>query len=216
MLYALAYALAGVGLMLAPFLSWRNVDLMGLPVGLPGFLWHGVWLCGLGLGIALASLVSRRLWLPLALAWGVGGGLTWVTLRSVIEQSDRLLMQMQLKLVPVNEALGHFGVSSIDFYRRAVPVLGNGPRVAGAALGLLGLTLLVDLATQVIRGRAWQAVVFGRGRCPQCGWRVREGMHYCPGCSRSLTRLKLCPTCYQSVGCSDRFCSACSSSLSSS
>lgn len=213
LLFGLLYALSGLLLVAAPFLSWKNVTVLGVGLGLPGMLWHGVWLCLIGLLIALLALRARRSWLLLLTALLLGAGLTGWTERTVALEGDRVLLQMQLRLTPANEVLGRLGMGPLEFYRRASSDPGRGLQVAQSGLGLLALTLLAEFSLQLLRKKPLRPWLLGRGRCRQCGWQLRDGMRFCPGCQLTLGSVRLCSTCHQPVGARDHFCSSCSAEV---
>jgi len=204
------YGLGGLTLVVAPCLSWRNVELLGLSVSLPGLLWHGAWI---GLAGFLLAVFRRRCWLLKMSAWLAAALLTAREVRTVLTEGDRPFLQLQLKLSSINEGLGSLGIAPLELYRRTSEgwaSLGSGARLALAALAAIALALAAELVLRLARGQTLSLALLGLHACPQCGGRVTSLMHFCPTCRCQLSSGPLCSRCGQPLRRSDRFCSACS------
>ena len=204
-------SLSGACLCLAPFLTWMRLQVFGLHMLLPGFLWHGVWLGGVG-GIILLLTLNRRHTSPLVpAALSLGGYALWQDYHLIWQRGDYFLAECQLKLAPFNQVLAQLNLASLEIYQRSNPAdrLGIGIYLAaaGLALGLCGWFLA--LAGEMRRGSGLISLLLGGSRCRDCSCRLTTPMRFCPGCGRNRSGQACCARCGGELRQQYHFCPSC-------
>ena len=213
------YLTGGTLLALAPFLPWLKLNVLGLQLTVPGILWNGAWLAGIGALIAMTAPFRPRRLTPLVLLAALGAArLTWLDYQQVWTRGDYFLAQWQVKLAPLNQMLAQLNLTPLDVYHKTPPEqrIGWGFTWAAAALALIALGWLCEVVLEISQGASWISVLLGSPRCKDCQTAVAPSMRFCPGCGRKRHRQDSCRRCGEPLASGYRYCPACGESSSRS
>lgn len=204
--------LGALVLMVAPFLGWAEVRLLGTRVGLPGLMLGGAALLALGLASSIAVLVRARLPAFHGLAGLVAVAVTGWDLHHILARTQYVMDRLQLSLIDVNQMLARFNVSPIElFTREPTPwrYVGTGVWVAFAGAGLLLVGVGLEVLGYRRDGKSALSSALGLPRCSRCGFRVGHDMHFCPGCGELMVGEHTCTACGAPIARGFRYCPAC-------
>lgn len=210
--------LCGLLLMLAPALPWARVPLAGPVIWLPGLVFHGVVVMGVGLLATMLVLIRRpAMGLVLVLAL-VAVVLVAMDVRLIMGRTEYHLDRLQLSIAQATDLLNHLGLT----LPRLAPT-GWKPQafVGGGAWACLGASALLGAAAvgeAMTYGpsRPWVRVLLGIPACGRCRARVALDQRFCPACGERLVAGSNCPACAAWMPAGYRFCAACGTSAPTS
>lgn len=204
--------LGALTLIVAPFFGWAEVEIFDSAIGVPGLLLHGSILLALGLVVSTAILVGARLPGFHALATVAAGAVTAWDLSRILARTEYFMGRVQLSLADLNHMLARLNVTPIEVFDRAASpwqYVGSGVWVGVAGTALLGVGVLLELLGYRGEGKTALSVLFGMPRCAACGFSVRHGMRFCPGCGQLLAGERPCRACGAPLARGYTFCPDC-------
>ncbi|MBI3928204.1 MAG: zinc ribbon domain-containing protein [Armatimonadetes bacterium] len=207
--------LAGLLLLISPFFSWARVEVLGVPIGVPGLFFSGGVLMAVALLGCAGLMAGARIPGFQLLGAAVSGAVLLRAAVQITERTEYVLGRMQLSLADINAILARLGLDPVELYQRqgsGSAYLAGGLAWGSGAVLLLALGAALEALGYRGRGLTSWSVLVGRPRCSGCGFAVEHRMRFCPGCGRSAAGESLCGGCGESVRPGYRFCPACGAS----